>query len=286
MNSSSIKNLLLILLFIVNIFLLIHLAATGTLNSNLSYESAENAVSALEKKEIFAEAEQIPLKKNTQSVINVICSSDKRILAAENFMGKILAEYNLPNGITYQSEKSYITFFDNGKFEYGLTGNRESGSTSKNEYVYISALTRETRKNLKKAFSRLISHSEYKKIFSLREIGQSKNENAVTVYADLLIDGLKADNGLMIFEFIDNKLVYVSGKYIFDSFDKFYTKEYIDAPSALFLIEKRASVEEIQMVYYPVMSDTDSYYFVPSWQITTSDGEKFTFDGVSGYERK
>lgn len=286
MNSSSIKNFLLILLFAVNIFLLVHLTVTGMSSTVISHEDVENAVKALEKKEIYAEAEQIPLKQNTQKVITVSSSAENRISAAEKFMGKILAEYNLPNGITYQSENSYITFFDSGKFEYGLIENRGTEAESSEEQVYISPVTKENGKKIKKAFSQLVSHSEYKKLLSYSEIGQSESEDTLTVYADLLIDGLKAENGLIVFKFRGNKLIYVSGKYLFDVFEKFYVKEYINAPSALFLLEKRAYVEKIQMIYYPVMSDTDSYYFVPSWRIITSGGDSFTFDGVSGYERK
>jgi len=286
MNSSSIKNLLLILLFAVNVFLIIHLAFAGSSGASVSYEEAENAVRALEKKEVYVEIEQIPLKQNTQSIISISCSVQDRISAAEKLMGKILAEYNLPNGITYQSDNSYITFFDSGKFEYGLIEDRDTEAADQNGQIHISSVTGDTRKKVKKAFSKLVSHSENKKMFSLSEIGQSENNDTVTVYADLMIDGLKADNGLIIFKFRGNKLIYVSGKYVFDTFDKFYTKEYIDATSALFLIEKRANVEKMQMTYYPVMTDTDSYFFVPSWHITTSSGETFTFDAVSGYERK
>lgn len=286
MNSSSIKNLLLILLFAVNVFLIIHLAFTGLSSASITHDEAENAIRALEKKEVYVEIEQIPLKQNTQSVIGISCSAQNRISAAEKFMGKILAEYNLPNGITYQSDNSYITFFDNGKFEYGLIEERGTEVDEHNEQIYISTITGDTSKKVKKAFSKLVSHSENKKIFSLNMIGQSENDDMLTVYADLIIDGLKADNGLIIFKFRNNKLIYASGKYVFDEFDKFYTKEYIDATSALFLLEKRAHVDKIQMIYYPIMSDTDSYYFVPSWHITTSSGEAFTFDAVSGYERK
>ncbi|MBQ9941309.1 MAG: hypothetical protein IJO74_07210 [Clostridia bacterium] len=287
MNSSSIKNFLIVLLVAVNLYLLFSLTGANPSNHELSSESLENYEDALKSKGIYVEAEQIPSEKYFNSIIAVNCSVQNRLSAAKQYLGNILAEYSLPNGITFQSEDAYISFFDDGKFEYGLSKHYDSSTFSWNSPAAssFSPITKENRKIIERTFSQLISYSNNYNKFSFRELGQTENDDCVTIYVELLTYGLPVHDGLITFIIQDSKPVYIFGKYLFDSFNEEFTGEYIDAPSALFLVENAISVEDIHMIYYPVMTDSDNYFLIPSWKIISSDGSSFIFDGVSGYKR-
>ncbi len=287
MNSSKIKSFLTILLAAVNIFLLINILLAKSANSYLSDEMLEESAKALEKREIYVEKQQIPAQRYTQSVILLDCSTEIRLKAAESFLGDVVAEYSLPDGMTYQSNNAYLSFFDNGRAEYGLLENRDSASpaspTPPNE---LSVADRSASKNVKAAFKRLTANVGTDKI-SYRIKGQLSQDGAKVVYIQLLFNGLPLYDGIAVMVFDNEILTYLSGKYIFDAIESAYSQSYIDAPNALFLLdEKDIIINDIQMIYYPVRSDENQYFLIPSWQIAYDDDKQKVFDGVSGYERQ
>jgi len=244
------------------------------------------SVKALASNGIYVDEEAIPAQKYTQCVICMNSSSDSHLTAAQSVLGEIVAEYSLPDGITYQSEKAYISYFDNGNFEYGLLKNRHDNTTvlSTTPPENIKKLTSNLAKKLKKSFKRF---TDPENSFTYTADGYIEQNGVSIVYSTLYIDGMAVHNGAFVCVFSDDELIYFSGKYFFDSFEAFYEKEYIDAPNALFLLKKdNVSVKNIRMVYYPVISTNNEYFLIPSWEITTTNDDIKIFDGVSGFERQ
>lgn len=288
MNSSKIKNFLIILLAAVNIFLLINLFIVRLQSSQLSGELLQASAQALARNGIYVDAKDIPSQKYTQKVICANSSSKTHLNTAKDVLGKILAEYSLPDGITYQSENAYVSFFDNGRFEYGLLASRDEDgiSLSPQPPEIMDEIKGNISKNLKTVFNKFVSKQKNDKLGYI-PLGAVKMEGRDAVFAQLCIDGLAIHDGNFIATFEKDTLTYFSGKFFFDSFDNYYTKEYIDAPNALFLLKsKGVSVKNIEMVYYPAVSASSEYFLIPSWQITLDDGTVKLFDGVSGFERR
>ena len=287
MNSNRIKTFLIILLVIVNIFLLVNLLMASREKSSISHELLEASSKALSQKEIYIDSNKIPARKYTQSVISADCSKQARMQAAENFLGKIVAEYSLPDGITYQSDEAFVTFFENGRFEYGLrdsTANLSEISTvPTTETQNVGSASA---KKVKDVFKKLTSHRSSDKV-SYELVGQLDTNVGIIVYCRMEVDGLSVYGGDFVMIFNNDKLNYLSGKMFFDSFSGKYDMEYIDAPNALFLLDEReVIVDDIRMVYYPVQTAENEYFLIPSWQIIGDDEKVRIFDGVSGYERQ
>ena len=288
MNSSKIKNFLIILLAAVNVFLLINLFVARSQNSQLSGDALEASAQALARSGIYIEAKNIPSQKHTQKVICANSFTHTRLDTAKVVLGEILAEYSLPDGITYQSEDAYVSFFDSGRFEYGLLATRDESAAflSPEPPEKMDKITSSVSKKLKKAFEKFTKNRASNEIGYV-ELGMIKSNEKDVVFAQLLVDSLVLHDSNFVAVFENDTLTYFCGKYFFDSFEDYYTKEYIDAPNALFLLKnKSGSVKRIEMVYYPAASTSSEYFLIPSWQITLGDGTIKIFDGVSGYERR
>ncbi len=289
MNSSKIKTFLIILLAFVNIFLIINLFIAKSSDSYLSGEMLEASLKALAHKGIYVEKSQIPDRKYNQAVISADCSEKARLASAQDFLGKIVAEYSLPDGITYQSENAYVTFLDNGTFEYGLLENKSMQSDIS---VYppssqLESADRNTIKKFNSLFKKLVSKNSADDLGYVILGQTSENENEKKVYAYLTVDGMSVHDSNFVMVFNDGTPIYASGKFFFDTFKDSYSKEYIDAPNALFLLDgNNASVKDIEMVYYSAVSNENEYFLIPSWKITLDSGKIKIFDGVSGYERQ
>lgn len=287
MNSSKIKNLLIILLAAVNLFLLANILIAKSSNSFLSDEMLDASASALATKEIYVDKHQIPAQRYSQNVILVNSSHDVRLNSAKSFLGDVVAEYSLPDGATYQSSDAYVSFFDNGRVEYGLLENRDAATpTTLTLPDTLAAAERGVLKNVKSVFDKIKANSNSDKL-TYRVLGQLSQDGTKTVYVNLIYDSLYINDGVVVMVFDDGVLTYLSGKYLFDAVEAAYSQTYIDAPNALFLLdEKDIIIDEIQMIYYPVKSDEDKYFLIPSWKIDYDDGKTKIFDGVSGYKRK
>lgn len=287
MNSSKIKNLLIILLAAVNLFLLVNILSAKSADSYLSDEMLDASVSALAAKEIYIDKHQIPAQRYSQNVILMNSSHNVRLNSANSFLGDVVAEYSLPDGATFQSSDAYVSFFDDGHVEYGLLGNRDAPTpTTLTLPDTLAAAERGVLKNVKAVFDKIKTNSNFDKL-TYRVLGQLSQDGTKTVFVDLMYDNLRLNDGVVVMVFDNGILTYLSGKYLFDAVEAAYSQDYIDAPNALFLLdEKDIIIDEIQMIYYPVKSDEDKYFLIPSWKIDYDDTKAKIFDGVSGYKRK
>lgn len=285
MNSSKIKILLIVLLVAVNVFLLINLLVAKSANSFISGELLQSSAKALNHNGIVINSDQIPAQKFTQPVISLSYNTNIRSQSAEKFLGSIVAEYNLPDGNTYQSENAYITLFDNGSFEYGILGAEDIKTDDLKAMQKTDKTNKQASKSFKKMFQFFVSeHSSVK--LGYIETQQSASNDLTAVHAKLMLNNLDMYNGEMIALFKDDTMVYFSGRYLFDSFYDSYKMDYIDAPNALFLIKDDFTVDDIRMIYYPVKFNDTEYFLIPSWQISSVKDQIKIFDGVTGYERK
>lgn len=286
MNSSKVKTVLIFLLAAVDIFMLINVFTARFSKNSLSNDTLKAYAQALERRDIYVDPQDIPAQKYTQDVIAANSSHDTRLSSAQALLGEIVAEYSLPDGITYQSDNAYVSFFGSGRFEYGLLEDESVASISTAPSGKLKRVQNGTAKKLKSLFNKLTSSMSSQNP-DFKMLGQQEIGGFTAVYAQLTINELHVFGGDFVAVFGKENLIYLSGKYLFDIFTASYTMEYIDAPNALFLLDKGdVSVDNMQMIYYPVKVNDNEYFIIPSWQITADDGSIKIFDGVSGYERQ
>lgn len=285
MNSSKLKWILILLFLAVNLFFLYEYETYSKVIECYTQEEIANAVSVLKKHNTPVEISAVPENKTTLPVLKLELNDTYREKAAKTLMSSSFAQFALPDGTGYSNDKETLTFFEGTSFRYS-----NSAFEDYNEDLLKNAdgIEKPSHEKLLKALSEKLFSSSIttSRTFSLNLISSRERDGFIYLKTRQTIDGTEIDTNLTEFVFKNENLVFARGNMFFLTDVSEFSADTLDVINVLFKTEKdNDTIVEINNLYFPVVTENNSFYLTPSYRFVHESGKIQVRDATSGIQR-
>ncbi len=286
MNSSKLKWVLIAMFLAVNLFFLFEYKDYFEAISYYSEEEISNAVKVLEKNNTPVEISAIPRKKNTLPVLKLEINENYRGKVADAVMKSSYASFALPDGTGYSNDSETLVFFEGASFEYiykstdaigeEISAELKNSSVIEDAERYITTLT-------EKFFASAITDTHK---ISLKAVSFLEKDGFQYLIARQMIDGVEIDNNTITATFKGKTLMRLEGNMFFSTSISEFNTDMLDPINVLFKTEKSDDkIVAVEELYFPVMTESGSFYLTPSYKFTHRGGDCHVWDATSGTQR-
>ncbi len=260
----------------------------NTYSKSIGYYSEEEitaAVSVLEKNHTPVEKSAIPKEKLSLKVLKLEFEGEWREKVAKSLMDSDFAAFALPEGTGYRNSEESLIFHEGRAFTYSRSDAQSPAPDT------LDKLAPSNEKEFKKILSRLEKKLLSADItdthkLSLSIVGAYKSGSSVFIKAQQLIDGKIIDKNEIIASFEDDTLLWLEGNLFFSPSIYEFSSDTLDTVNVLFKTPKSDNtIIKIEELYYPVATESGSFYLTPSLMFTHKNKETHVWDSTSGIQR-
>lgn len=277
---------MIVFFFAVNIFFLTEYKSYYEAINFYSEEEIENAVKVLNENNSPVKSSAIPRKKISLNVLKLNINEEYMNKAAKAVMKSQNTSFALPNGTGYSNDDETLIFFEGCTFEYSYKTTTapngdffkdcEKNVSSDNAQRYIDML----RENF---FTSAITDSNK---ISFNGISYREKDGLSYLKAYQTINDIRIDKNEIVAIFNGKTLMYLAGNMFFSTQTSQYKAETLDPINVLFNTKKGdEAITEIETIYFPVITESGSFYLTPSYKFVRENGKYDVWDATSGIQR-
>ncbi len=287
MNSIKLKLIFTLIFLTINLFFAYKLINLNEAKNTFSQSEIYQAAAVLKNKGINIDAEDIINIKNVPYVLNISFDTETVKEIADEIMHGEYTEFNIPDGLNFTGNNESLSIYYDYTFEYKSINSDIDQATIQSLLLSASVPSQKDSKRIQKTFSSLLSAVSKNNLNTNVKIDKILIEDGITYISGTeLIGNYEIANSVFYIAAEGEKILFASGGFYFtDQVNKYSTDAY-DSINILFGIEKQSSkIEKMELIYFPVAENSSSYYLVPSYKFTLSDGTQFTVDATSAAQR-
>ncbi len=287
MNLSKLKLILIVLFLLVNLFFLFELKSLNDAKELFTEQEIVEAVEVLSSKGISIKPSTVIEKKIVPKTVKLdFDSSSVEMLVAKIMRGKY-ASFTIPDGHQFANDDENFSVFSDYTFIYQHSSHEptyaEVEKALHNAPPLDDDLKKKAKKLLKNTFGTLKDDNP-----DISVAVEAYHEENGFCYLKLseLINSSSIDGAESCIVFRDGKPIYAYGKFFYSTSVKEYSTDYFDSINILFELEsKESDIEKMELIYLPISNNDTSFYLVPTYKFSYSNGETMLYDATSGTKR-
>jgi len=301
MDSGRLETFIIAMLICVDLFFFCTFEAYELKNNTISDEIVEGTCDILSGRGILANPDVVYRSLEDYYVLSFVNSDDALKAASSCFVCDDSAEFAIPGGKAFFTDRVYFQAMENTEFiyrdleEFPMPLEDPEDVRAEDTAEYVSSYARklidgegelisllevyEAKNALKSVFCTDNTDSDMSDI-----VFKYKSEDRGYIYyvGEQTREGLTVRDNTVVVCVRDGKTVYITGRYIFANSTERHDVEFYDGANILFFLPRDCgAVSEMRLMYRKVFYSENSFYLVPTYDVAFED-KNIIIDAVSG----